>query len=142
MTTDAMAIATIRLSGMLRAVEWRQHGTSAEGVSRVRLLDEALAHGSQSRSCRATCGTQGTVRTESAQAGTEAKVRAEIRRPRPCRRLTIGLLSVSGRDVVADEVFVHQATPDDAGNCEGKAIRVAQAVTVVKPERLLVQIPE
>src|SRR5207302_2795406 len=112
-------------------------------ISSVRLHNAETAHGSQSRNCRADRGTSRTRRTESAQAGTEAKVRAEIRRPRPCRRLTIGLLWVPVRDVAfSDQILVHQPLADDAGNGKAEAVRIAQSAPIVEPERLFVQIPE
>src|SRR4051794_38772796 len=70
-----------------RLISGRGHATLIEGIPSVYLSDGSSVDGAQGDNCRATRRPPRTIGRESAQAGTEAKVCAEIRRPRPWRWL-------------------------------------------------------
>lgn len=116
------------------ALLWRRHEPSDEGISSLSRPHRSSLVGPQSRNCRAAGRTSRAVCLESAQAGTEAKDRAEIRRPR--REL------ITHRSSESDQILVGQAPADDAVDREAEAIRVVHVAPIVEPEGLLVQIPE
>lgn len=108
-----------------------------EGISSVYLSRGSSVDGPQSDNCRAARCTSRTIGRESAQAGTEAKVCAETRRPRPWRRLV-----PVRRMAEPDQVLVGQPTSHDAVDRKAEAVGVVHVDPVIVAERLFVQIPE